>query len=107
MPVRGDAIPIVADLIDIQNSKGVANVDEEGRAIGKSSRKKDIARTAVLSGIGAVIGSGAGGASGAAKGAAIGAAIGLTIAFSTRGEDIRLNPGSTLHLTARTKAQKK
>src|SRR4030095_17229518 len=31
-------IPIQADLIEIRNSKGVVNVDEEGRAIGRPSK---------------------------------------------------------------------
>jgi hypothetical protein len=100
---NGTVMPIVADLTGIQNSKGVANVDEEGRAIGKSSKGKDLTRTAVLTGIGALIGGVAGGGAGAAKGAAIGAAIGVTIAFSTRGEDIKLDPGALLQLTVSTK----
>jgi hypothetical protein len=102
----GKAIPIYADLKEVSNSKGAANVDEEGRVIGKSSVKKDIARTAILGGIGAVIGGVAGGASGAAKGAAIGAAVGLTISFSTRGEDIKFAPGSQFTLTVNSKAEK-
>ena len=87
-------VPIQADLTEIKNSKGVANVDEEGRAIGKSSKAKDAMKVGILGGIGAAIGGAAGGGSGAATGAAIGAGIGLTIAFSTTGEDIRLEPGS-------------
>jgi hypothetical protein len=102
----GRTAPIAADLKDVANSKGVANVDEEGRVIGKSSVKKDVARTAVLGGIGAAIGGLAGGGSGAAKGAAIGAAIGLTITFSTKGEDIKFDPGSQFKLSVTTKAQK-
>jgi hypothetical protein len=98
----GTVIPITADLTGIQNSKGVANVDEEGHAIGKSSKKKDIMRAALLTGIGAAIGGVAGGGGGAAKGAAIGAALGLTIAFSTRGPDIKIDPGSIVQLTVST-----
>jgi hypothetical protein len=95
----GKEVPIYADLTEIQNSQGVKNVDEEGRVIGKSSVKKDVATTAVASGLGALIGGIAGGGSGAAKGAAVGAAVGLTITFSTRGEDIKLSPGSVFTLT--------
>jgi hypothetical protein len=100
----GQSVPIVADLKDVQNSKGVAGVDEEGRVIGKSSAKRDIATTAAIAGIGALIGGIAGGGSGAAKGAAIGAAIGLTISFSTRGEDIKFAPGSVFKLTVNSRA---
>jgi hypothetical protein len=87
-------VPFRADLTEIKNSKGVANVDEEGRAIGKSSKAKDAMRVGLLGGIGAAIGGATGGGSGAATGAAIGAGVALTIAFSTTGEDIRLEPGS-------------
>jgi hypothetical protein len=101
----GTTIPIIADLTEIANSKGVGDVDEEGRVIGKSSAKKDAARTAILGGIGAAIGAAAGGASGAMTGAAIGAAIGMTISFSTRGEDIKFSPGSKLTLSVTSKKQ--
>ena len=57
-----------------------------------------------LSGVGALIGGIAGGGSGAAKGAAVGAAVGLTITFSTRGEDIKLAPGSVFTLTVNSTA---
>jgi hypothetical protein len=98
-------IPIEADLAAVTNSKGVENVDEEGHVIGKSSKKKDVATTAVATGLGALIGGLAGGGSGAAKGAAIGAAIGLTIAFSTRGPDIEFAPGSVFELRVTTKPE--
>jgi hypothetical protein len=98
-------VPIDADLVGVSNSKGVENVDEEGHVIGKSSKKKDVATTAVATGLGALIGGLAGGGSGAAKGAAIGAAIGLTIAFSTRGPDIQFAPGSVFELSVTTKNQ--
>jgi len=102
---NGTMIPITADLKEVTNSKGVASVDDEGHVIGKSSRKKDIARTAILGGIGAAIGGAAGGASGAAAGAGIGAAIGLAISFSTKGEDIKFSPGSQFNLVVNSKSQ--
>jgi hypothetical protein len=88
---NGTTLPITADLTSVSNSKGVADVDEEGRVIG------------ILGGIGAAVGAAVGGASGAVKGAAIGAAIGLTITFSTRGEDIKFAPGSQFKLVVNTK----
>ncbi|RPI23291.1 MAG: hypothetical protein EHM61_20120 [Acidobacteria bacterium] len=99
-------IPIEADLVGVSNSKGVQNVDEEGHVIGKSSKKRDVATTAVATGLGALIGGLAGGGSGAAKGAAIGAAIGLTIAFSTKGEDIEFAPGSVFELRVTSQPEK-
>lgn len=94
----GSEMPINADLAGVSNSKGVSGVDEEGRVIGASSKKKDIARTAALTGVGALIGGLAGGGKGAVAGAAIGAGIGLTIAFNTKGPDIRFESGSVFDL---------
>ena len=103
----GKATAIYADLKDVSNSKGAANVDEEGRVIGKSSVKGDIARTAVLGGIGAAVGGIVGGGSGAAKGAVIGAAVGLTISFTTRGADIQFSPGAQFKIVVNSKAENK
>jgi hypothetical protein len=102
-PAGGQSVPIEANLESLSNTKGAKGVDEEGRVIGNSSMKKDVARTAILGGIGAAIGGIAGGGSGAAKGAAIGAAIGLTIAVSTSGPDIKIAPGSVFDLVVTSK----
>lgn len=101
------AVPIAADLKSVTNSKGISGVDEEGRVIGKSSTKKDVATAAALSGLGAIVGGIAGGGSGAAKGAAIGAAVGLTIAFSTKGEDIKFAPGTTFQLVVNSRPERR
>jgi len=97
-PKNGKTIPIVADLREVSNSKGVAQVDEEGYVIGKTANKKKLLSVLGLSAAGAILGSAVGGGSGAATGAAIGAAAGMTIAFSTRGPDIRFEPGSQFSL---------
>jgi hypothetical protein len=94
----GKTIPIVADLKEVSNSKGLAQVDDEGHAIGKSVTKKKLLSVLGLGAAGAVIGRVVGGGSGAAKGAAIGAAVGMTIAFSTKGPDIKFEPGSQFKL---------
>ncbi len=108
MLANGTVIPITADLTSVKNSQGVQGVDEEGRVIGKSSRGKDVARTAALAGIGALIGGAVAGGSGVAAGAALGAAVGLTITFSTKGEDIRFAQGSMFQLNmTSTKSPKK
>jgi len=93
--------PIEADLAEVSNSKGVKNVDEEGRVIGKSSMKKKLAGTAAGAGIGAAIGALAGGGKGAGIGAAAGAGAGLllTIGFTTSGSDIEFLPGSVFTMT--------
>jgi hypothetical protein len=99
-PKNGKTIPIVADLEEVSNSKGVAQIDDEGHAIGKSATKKKLLSILGLGAAGAAIGRAVGGGSGAAKGAAIGAAVGMTIAFSTSGPDIKFEPGSQFRLRA-------
>jgi hypothetical protein len=97
-PKNGKTIPIVADLKEVSNSKGVAQIDDEGHAIGKSATKKKLLSILGLGAAGAVIGRAVGGGTGAAEGAAIGAAVGMTIAFSTSGPDIKFEPGSQFQL---------
>ncbi|MDA2935214.1 energy transducer TonB, partial [Acidobacteria bacterium AH-259-D05] len=99
-------IPIEADLLSVQNSQGVSDIDEEGHVIGRSSKRGDIAKTAISSGIGALIGGLLGGKKGAATGAAMGAATGLAVVFSTRGEDITFAPGSVFTLSVTTRDKK-
>jgi hypothetical protein len=93
---NGRTAPISAVLKEVFNSKGVKDVDEEGRVIGKSSNKK---RTeAALGGalVGALVGGLRGGGGGAAAGAAIGAGAGLAvgITLTATGTDIEFRPGS-------------
>jgi hypothetical protein len=97
-PKNGKTIPIVADLQEVSNSKGVSQVDDEGHVIGKSATKKKLLSILGLSAAGALIGSAVGGGTGAATGAAVGAAAGMTIAFSTSGPDIKFAPGSQFKL---------
>jgi hypothetical protein len=88
--------PIQADLKEVSNSQGVKNVDEEGRAIGKSSHKKALQSVLVGSAVGGVLGAAMGGGKGAAAGAGAGAAAGLLFAikFTTSGSDMEFAPGS-------------
>ena len=102
----GKEVPLQkVELKEIKNSQGVAMVDEEGRALAKPS-KRDIVWALILAGAGAAIGGAAGGQQGAVAGAAIGVAAALAIAFSTRGEDIRLEPGSVFVLGVTEKERK-
>ena len=102
----GKEVPLQkVELKEIKNSQGVAMVDEEGRALAKPS-KRDIVWALILAGAGAAIGGTAGGQQGAVAGAAIGVAAALAIAFSTRGEDIRLEPGSVFVLGVTEKERK-
>lgn len=97
---QGLTHPIQADLKDFANSKGVKLVDEEGRAIGTSSKKKAVESALIGSAIGGITGGALAGGKGAAMGAGAGAAAGLLFAikFTTSGDQIEFSPGSTFNL---------
>ncbi|MGA8088694.1 MAG: hypothetical protein WCA10_15545 [Terracidiphilus sp.] len=93
---NGRTARISTVLKDVSNSKGVKNVDEEGRVIGKSSNKKRAGAALGGAFVGALVGGLRGGGSGAAAGAAIGAGVGLAaaITLTSTGTDIEFRPGS-------------
>jgi hypothetical protein len=95
-----NTIEVRADVVEVTNSKGVKNVDDEGNIIGGVSNKKK-----ALGGIGGgvfggVVGYAAGGAAGAAIGAAGGAALGYTLVKMTTkgGQDITFEKGANFAL---------
>jgi hypothetical protein len=103
----GREIPIQSNVTSFVNSKGQANVDEEGNVIRKSS---GFGRAALWAAIGAAAGAGVGAAAGgsasaAGQGAAIGGAAGaaaaLLITFGSKAPEIRFDPGSELELAVR------
>ena len=96
MTFQGKTYPIQADLKEVANSQGVKDVDEEGRAIGKTSSKKALESALVGSAVGGILGAALGGGKGAAAGAGAGAAAGLLFAikFTTSGSDMEFAPGS-------------
>lgn len=95
----GKAIPIEAQVVSFQNSKGNQNVDEEGRIIEK---KSNVGKAAAATGIGALIGGIAGGARGAAIGAGVGAAGSLIfIQVATQGPNLSFAPGSEFTLSVK------
>jgi len=81
---------------------GVDDVDPEGGVRGGSTTKDDVTKVGAGAGIGAVIGAIAGGGKGAAIGAIIGAGIGTAGVITSRGGDIRLDPGTELVLRTST-----
>jgi hypothetical protein len=76
----------------------------------KATKKKDATKIGIGAGIGAAVGGILGGGGGAAKGAAIGGAAGTGAVVATRGDEVRMGPGSgvntqlTAPLTIRIKA---
>jgi hypothetical protein len=80
--------------------ENVGEVDEEGGVQGKDSRKDDAVKVGAGAGIGAIIGAIAGGGKGAGIGAIIGASVGTAGVLTSRGKDIRLEPGQRLRVRA-------
>jgi hypothetical protein len=68
----------------------------------EATKGEDAKKIAIGAGAGAVVGAIFGGGSGAAKGAAIGGAGGTGVVLATRGDEVKVGPGTkvTAHLTA-------
>jgi type IV secretion system protein VirB10 len=91
----GVSIPIYTSL---GSAGGTAEKKGENTVEGDSSKGTDTAQVGAGAGQGAVIGVIAGGGKGAAIGAAGGAAAGALGVLLTRGEDLILEPGTTLEI---------
>ena len=102
--VMGDkTIPVSSEVTSLVNSKGKANVDEEGRGIEK---KSNVGKAAVATGAGALIGGLAGGGRGAGIGAGVGAAASLIlIQVAAKGANVTFAPGSEVLLSVRERRQ--
>ena len=111
MTFQGKTSLMSIQLTEVANSKGVKNVDDEGRAIGKTSNKKRVGMAFGGAALGALAGYALGGASGAMIGAGVGAAAGLATAMTmtTTGSEIEFKPGSkfTLSVSDPSKQEKK
>ena len=109
MTFHGKTSTMTMQLTDIANSKGVKNVDDEGRAIGRTSQKKRVGMAFGGAALGALAGYALGGASGAMIGAGVGAVAGLAIGMTmtTSGSDIEFRPGSKFTLTVTDPPQPK
>lgn len=98
--VQGEQkIPVSANIKSFYNSKGQADVDEEGRVVQK---KSNVGKAAIATGVGAVVGGILGGAKGAAIGAGVGAGAALLlIQVAAEGANIEFAPGSEVVLSVR------
>lgn len=100
---KGETTPVSAQVKSFTNSKGQANVDEEGRIIEK---KSNVGKAALGTGAGALIGGLAGGAKGAAIGAGVGAAASLVlIQVGAKGANVSFAPGSEILLSVSQRKQ--
>jgi OOP family OmpA-OmpF porin len=97
----GQAIPISGQIKSITNSKGQADVDEEGRVIRKGG---NVGKALIGTGVGGLLGGLAGGAKGAAIGAGVGAAASLVlIEVAAQGPSVRFDPGSRITLSCKSR----
>jgi hypothetical protein len=96
-----------AQVVEVVNrtGTGAGDVDPEGGVHGSSKTKDDVTKVGAGAGIGAVIGAIAGGGKGAAIGAIIGGGVGTAGVLTSRGNDIRLEPGTELVVRTSTDTQ--
>lgn len=96
---RGRPIPIDARVLSVANSRGEADVDEEGVMVKKKSNVgKVVATTAIGAALGAIFGGGKGAAIGAGAGAA---ASLILIQVAAKAPKISFAPGSEFVLSVR------
>ena len=94
---QGNTIPVRADVVGFYNSKGQANVDEEGQLIEKKSQA---AKAAASAAIGAGLGALLGGAKGAAIGGGAGLAAGiLFVSVAAKGPNVSFDNNSEFDLS--------
>ena len=95
----GAAIPINSQFKSAVNSKGKANVDEEGRMVRRGTG--NVAKVAGGTGVGALVGGLTHGGKGAAIGAAVGAGASIVLVqIAADAPNIRFSPGSRLVIDA-------
>ena len=99
---NGAAVPIASAVTSVSNSKGQANVDEEGTVISKTS--SNVGKAILGTGAGALIGGLAGGGKGAAIGAGAGAAVSIiAIEVAAKGPKVEFAPGATFGLSVKSR----
>ena len=98
----GQPVPIGTEIRAFRNSKGQAEVDEEGRVIRRGGG--NLGKAAAGTGAGALIGGLAGGWKGAAIGTGVGAAASIAvIEIASDSPEIRFDPGSIITLSAKSR----
>ncbi len=98
-----EKIAVDARIKSFYNSKGQADVDEEGRVIEK---KSNVGKAAAATGAGAVLGGILGGAKGAAIGAGVGGAASLLlIQVAAQGANVEFAAGSEVVLSVQERTR--
>src|SRR5580704_3976039 len=85
----------------VENAPGVSNTsvkDEEGTIRADSQTGQKAGTVATTAGTGAVVGGLSNGGKGASVGAGVGGAVGTAIALLTRGNDVKMDAGTTMEI---------
>jgi type IV secretion system protein VirB10 len=85
----------------VENAPGVDKTkvkDQEGTITADGQKAEKIGTVASTAASGTVIGAATGGGKGALIGAGIGGAVGTAIAMLTRGNDVKMDAGTTLEM---------
>ena len=95
---NGYTVSIPGTLDQVPGADSTHMKDKEGTVQADSSKGKDAGTIAGAGATGAVIGAAASGAKGAGIGAGIGGLAGLAVTMLTRGNDVRLEQGTTVEM---------
>ena len=92
----------------VENAPGVSNTsvkDEEGTIRSDSQTGQKVGTVATTAGTGAVVGGLSNGGKGALVGAGVGGAVGTAIALLTRGNDVKMDAGTTMEIVIQRDVQ--
>ena len=95
---NGYTVSIPGALDQVPGADSTHVKDKEGTVQENSSKGKDVGTIAESGATGALIGAAAAGGKGAGIGAAVGGLTGLAITMLTRGNDVRLEQGTTVEM---------
>ncbi len=95
---NGYTVQLPGSLDKVPDADAAHTKDKEGTVQSDSGKGQDAATIASTAGTGTLIGGLSRGAKGAGIGAGIGAGVGTAIVMLTRGNDVRLEPGTTVEM---------
>lgn len=94
----GYTISLPGTLENVAGAESAHMKDKEGTVQSDSQKGKDAGTIASTAGTGAVVGGLSEGGKGAGIGAGIGGAVGTALVLLTRGNEVRLQPGTTVEM---------
>jgi len=95
----GGWVPLIATFTGVPGDPSIKATGQEGEITRRGpDKKRVITNAAIGAAIGAATGAGAGGGKGAVAGALAGAGLGTTTSFLFKGNDLKLDKGTTLEV---------